>query len=469
MPLAAAISDGDEMAAGFAAIRAELDVPGAFAPAVLAAAQRRPPRDELPHRDATDLALVTLDPPGAKDLDQALCLERRGAGYRVWYAIADVPAFAVPGGAVDSESHRRGVTYYCPDGKVPLHPTVLSEDRASLLAGQVRPAFLWRIDLDSDGSVVAAEVQRAMVRSRGQFDYPGVQGELDAGAGEEVMALLERVGRLRQDQEAARGGVSLNLPRQAVLADAGGYRLEFEPSAPVEGWNAQISLLTGMCAAQIMLDAGVGLLRVMPPPGEQDIARVRAVARSLGLTWPAALTYPGFIRNLDPADPRTPAMLTAATSLMRGAGYAQIAPDMPVLEHSAVAAPYAHVTAPLRRLVDRYGLAAAAAICADAPVPDWVLAGLPELPAIMSVSDRRANALQRANVDLVEAGVLAGREGERFAAVGLSRRGRRSQVHVSGPAVVASCDGDVPLGAEVLVRLDRADVEARTVEFSLVG
>ena len=97
MPLAAAISDGDEMAAGFAAIRAELDVPGAFAPAVLAAAQRRPPRDELPHRDATDLALVTLDPPGAKDLDQALCLERRGAGYRVWYAIADVPAFAVPG------------------------------------------------------------------------------------------------------------------------------------------------------------------------------------------------------------------------------------------------------------------------------------------------------------------------------------------------------------------------------------
>ena len=223
-----------------------------------------------------------------------------------------------------------------------------------------------------------------------------------------------------------------------------------------------------MCAAQIMLDAGVGLLRVMPPPGEQDIARC---ARWRG-RWPdlaGGPDLPGFIRNLDPADPRTPAMLTAATSLMRGAGYAQIAPDMPVLEHSAVAAPYAHVTAPLRRLVDRYGLAAAAAICADAPVPDWVLAGLPELPAIMSVSDRRANALQRANVDLVEAGVLAGREGERFAAVGLSRRGRRSQVHVSGPAVVASCDGDVPLGAEVLVRLDRADVEARTVEFSLVG
>ncbi|MFM2437729.1 MAG: hypothetical protein RLZ55_540 [Actinomycetota bacterium] len=469
MPLAAAVSDGDEMAAGFAAIRAQLGVPAAFDRGVLAAAERWPTPTDLPRRDATELPLVTLDPPGARDLDQALFLERRGAGYRVWYAIADVPAFATPGGAVDLEAHRRGVTYYCPDGKVPLHPTLLSEDRASLLADQVRPAYLWCLDLDSDGSVIAARVERAMVRSRGQYDYPGVQGELEAGGADDVMTLLEQIGRLRQDQEAARGGVSLNLPKQAVVGDAGGYRLEFLPAAPVEGWNAQISLLTGICAAQIMLGAGVGLLRVMPPPAEGDVSRVRAVARSLRLSWPVTMTYPEFIRSLPPEDQRTPAMLTAATSLMRGAGYAQIEPEMAVAEHSAVAAPYAHVTAPLRRLVDRYGLAASAAICADEPVPEWVRAGLAELPALMSASDRRANALERANVDLVEAGVLAGREGEHFAAVGLSKRGRRSVVHVSGPAVIAACHEDVPLGAEVTVRLDRADVEARAVDFSLVG
>src|ERR1700742_3880951 len=80
----------------------------------------------LPDLDNTDVPFVTIDPAGSLDLDQALYLERAGDGYRVRYAIADVPSFVAPGGALDAETRRRGQTIYPPDGPIPLHPLVLS-------------------------------------------------------------------------------------------------------------------------------------------------------------------------------------------------------------------------------------------------------------------------------------------------------------------------------------------------------
>jgi exoribonuclease R len=469
VPLSANVSDGDLMLAGFLRIRDELGLPEEFPREVLVEAAAAADNAALPTADRTDLPLVTLDPAGARDLDQALHLERRGTGYRVWYAIADVPTYARPGGSIDAEALRRGVTYYCPDRRIPLHPPELSEGTASLLPRAERSAYLWRMDLDSDAELLDADVSRARVRSRGQYDYAAVQGELEAARADDVMELLREIGTLRQEAETARGGVSLSLPRQTVVTEPGGYRLESEAPAQIEGWNAQVSLLTGMCAARMMLDAGVGVLRVMPPPSEGDVGRVRAVARALHLPWSKDTSYPEFIRSLDPLDRRTVPMMMACTALMRGADYAVVAPDMPLTTHSAVAAPYAHVTAPLRRLVDRYGLATSAAICAGAEVPPWVSAGIAEVPAVMKSSAGRARTLERANVDLVEAGVLAGREGECFQAVALERRGGGTMVQVAEPAVTAMCHGEVQLGAAVVVRLDRADVEARTVEFSLIG
>lgn len=457
------------MTAGFAEIRAELGLPDTFPDHVLVEARDATTRSASPQLDMTHVPLVTLDPPGAKDLDQALHIERREGGYTVWYAIADVPTFAKPGGAVDEEARRRGVTFYSPDRKVPLHPPVLSEDRASLLAGVDRPAFLWRLDLDGDGDIVDADIRHARVRSRGQYDYHSVQQQISRDQADDVMVLLAEVGRLRQQLEAMRGGVSLALPRQVVVSDPGGYRLVSETPDPVEGYNAQISLMTGMAAAQIMLDAGIGILRVMPPPSEQDEARVRSVATTLGLTWSKEQSYPEFVRGLDPEALTTTPMLLACTTLMRGAGYQVIDEHMTLTTHSAVASPYAHVTAPLRRLVDRYGLTICAAVCADEAVPGWVQDTMAELPELMSAAGRKARNLERANIDLVEAGVLAGHEGEHFDAVGINSRQGSGVVHVVGPAVIAECDGDVPLGERVTVELRKADPSTRQVRFSRVA
>ena len=99
-------------------VREELGVAGDFAPEVRAEADRAARAPNMPDLDRTDLPLLTVDPAGSRDLDQAMAIERRPGGYRVHYAIADVAAFVAPGGALDAEAHRRGVTIYAPDRNV---------------------------------------------------------------------------------------------------------------------------------------------------------------------------------------------------------------------------------------------------------------------------------------------------------------------------------------------------------------
>src|SRR6476661_3602134 len=99
----------------FGALRTELSVPGDFASDVLADARSAARRADLPGADATDIPLVTVDPPGSIDLDQALHIDRDGAGYAVHYAIADVAAFVRPDSALDLDARRRGQTFYFPD------------------------------------------------------------------------------------------------------------------------------------------------------------------------------------------------------------------------------------------------------------------------------------------------------------------------------------------------------------------
>ncbi|GII31368.1 RNB domain-containing ribonuclease [Planotetraspora mira] len=464
-------SDGDDLAAGLARIRREFDLPETFPPAVLDEAEWAARTLAAPGEDRTDLPFVTIDPPGSMDLDQALCIEKRQGGYRVWYAIADVAAFVHPGGAIDLEARTRGETVYLPDTRVPLHPTVLSEAAASLLPGQTRPAVLWCVDLDSTGEMVGVDLRRAMVRSRERLDYATVQATVDTGRAEGTLKLLSEVGPLRLALERARGGVSLPTPEQEVVHDGDGYALEFRATLACEAWNAQISLLTGMSAAQLMLDAGVGVLRVLPAPSPRDISKARRVAAALGVPWPEDASYGDVVHDLDPKIPGHAAFLRESTILLRGAAYAAFdGSPPPIAAHAAVAAPYAHVTAPLRRLVDRYATEVCVAVAAGEPVPERVQEALAVLPEQMSVAGRRANGVERACVDLVEAAVLRRRLGESFDAVVIDvDEGRPGgQVQVTDPAVVARCDGDdLPLGERVRVRLTRADPATREVRFAL--
>ena len=456
-----------ELAEALAALRESLDAPTEFPAEVLAEAEAE--RASEPDLDLRDVPFATLDPAGSRDLDQAFHLERAGTGYTVRYAIADVPGFVTPGGAVDREARRRGQTLYAADGRIPLHPPVLSEDRASLLADVDRPALVWTFSLDAEGAVADFRLERALIRSRAQLDYVTTQASLDRGE-EGPATLLPEIGALRIEQERRRGGASLNLPDEEVVrAPDGAYGIERASPLPVEEWNAQLSLMTGMAAASLMIDAGVGILRTMPRPDDDAFETFRHQTEALGRPWTSG-DYGEYLRGLDRTDPLTLPVLQAAASLFRGAGYVTFDGEAPAdAIQAAIAAPYAHATAPLRRLVDRWVLAICLAVSSGLEVPSWVRESLDELPALMQESGQRASRLNSATINCVEAALLTPLVGTEVEATVIELRRERASVQIADPAVTATSPlppGATP-GDTVRLRVIRADIGSGEVEFAV--
>lgn len=461
-----------ELSAALGALRERFDLPGAFPAEVQAAAERA--AREVPVWASAELAdlrgipFLTIDPEGSTDLDQAVHLERTADGGGILhYAIADVPAFVPMGGAVDAEARRRGQTVYAPDGRIPLHPAVLSEDAASLLPDRDRRAFVWRFELDAGARPTAVTLARGVIRSRAQWSYVDAQAALGRGDAPETIQHLVWFGDERARRESERGGASLNLPEIRVVATPEGYDLQTDEGVPLEDANAQVSLLTGMAAAEIMLAGKVGILRTMPPASEEDVAAFRAQTVGLGVPWHPDVPYGDYLRDL----PRTPvgrAIREQAAGLFRGAGYTVLdgeAPDL--VTQAAIAAPYAHTTAPLRRLVDRWSLLVCHALANGEEVPTEVRGSLTELPEAMERSSRVASQVDAAAIEHVAAAVLRGREGEVFDAVVLRHRENGGRVALTVPPLETTVAGvDAEPGATIRVRLVAADVASGTVEFA---
>ncbi|RUL94151.1 RNB domain-containing ribonuclease [Verrucosispora sp. FIM060022] len=462
----------------FGALRRELGLPDDYPQEARREADEAAAAPPRPAVDRTDIPLVTVDPPGSRDLDQAMHLSRRaGGGFRVRYAIADVAAHVRPGGALEEETWQRGQTVYLPDGNVPLHPHSLGEGAASLLPDVDRAAVLWTIDLDADGATTAVRLERALVRSRAQLDYPTVQVDADAGRLPEPIALLPEIGALLTARGLRRGAINLPIPEQDVQADGDGWRLVLRAPVPMEEHNAQISLLTGMAAADLMLAGGIGLLRTMPAPKPEAVQRLRAAAAPLGVHWPDEVSVGELLLGLDPGQPRDAAFVDQAAELMRSAAYTAFDGELPEQStHGGVAAAYAHVTAPLRRLADRYATEVCLALHDGRAVPDWARAALPRLPAAMAATDRVASTASRGAIDLAEAVLLQHRVGQTFDAAVLdvtapsNGRGNRppgGTVALDDPPVRARCLGELTLGTRVRVRLVTADPATRSVAFEL--
>ncbi|WP_309080090.1 RNB domain-containing ribonuclease [Zhihengliuella sp.] len=460
------------LADALADIVSGLEPPAEFAADVLAEAEGAAAAVVLPDLDLTSVEFVTIDPPTSTDLDQAVHIERDGDGFTVRYAIADVPAFIRPGGALDAATRERGQTVYLPHRRVGLHPEAIAEDAGSLLPNRERGAYVWTFALDAAGAVVRTGLDRATVRSRAKLDYEGVQAALDAGEedlpGGDTLPLLREIGPLRGALERQRGGASLRIPEQEIEVDASGrYVLVQRGGLPVEDWNAQISLMTGMEAARIMLEGRVGVLRTMPAPDDRRVQEFRRQAEALGHPWPEGQPYGEFLASLDVSDAEALALMHAATILFRGADYTAFDGDVPDdAVQAAIAAPYAHTTAPLRRLVDRFVLQTCWDLVHGEPVPESVRTALPELPELMRASGRRASAAERQAVDAVEAALLAERIGDEFDAIVIDDEGT---VQIVDPAIMAKADGEASPGDRVRVRAAEADIAERRVRFEITG
>ena len=454
----------------FQALRVELKVSAEFSPDALAEAESASSSPILPDADNTNLALVTLDPPGSTDLDQAVHIAKRDSGYLVSYAIVDVAAFVKPGGALDAECWERGTTLYSPDMRTLLHPEVLSEGAASLLPDQVRPALLWQISLDARGEVTGHTLTRTKVTSIGKLNYPEVQANIDAGKPHESIVFLEEVGELRLALADERHSINLDLPEQEVEQGPDGHwTIVYREQTPCEKWNAEISFLTGMVAAKMMVDGGIGILRTLPPAPPEALADLKKTAVSLGISWPDGADPSEVMASLDRTSYTNVAFIEQAAHLLRGAGYKDFIGKPPKEPgHAGIAALYAHVTAPLRRLVDRYANEVCVSLAAGVDVPDWAKSALPKLPEAMASANGRESQLEHAVIDTVEAMLLKDRVGQSFETVVVGPGKETVTIVLDEPAVRAkAAGGDPNLGDRVKAVLTKADPTGHRVEFAL--
>ncbi len=495
----------------FRTIAEEFELPEHFPEDVHAEALHATDRYADQRRDLLDVPFVTIDPAGSMDLDQAVNIQDAPGGsgggadpaggaarWRVRYAIADVAAFVDPAGALMAESLQRGQTMYLPDEPTRLHPAELSEGSASLLPDQTRPAVVWDILLHADGEVAECTVYRALIRSVKRFDYTEVEADMKRGTLHPAIAQLPEVGRARQSSDLRRKAINLRLPSISVErteSDDGTerYVLDIDERLEMNDFNSELSLLAGMCAGEMMVRAGVGILRTLPPAGDKEIAAFDNGARALGFDR-SGRSIGELLADIDASTPRGMALMRDAQTLLRGAGYQHFglvngnaeadaepagadgagsagsageAADAEPSIHAGIGGHYAHVTAPLRRLVDRFATEVCLAIANSQPIPEWVTANVDQVLSTMKSSGQTASAVDRACLNLTEAVVLQPWVGQNFNATVLHSDGAdKAKILVEQPPILTTCVGGPDEASTVKVTLVIAEPAARKVRFA---
>jgi exoribonuclease R len=448
---------------GLDAIKREFQVPGSFPEPVMVAAKKASERTPSAHTDRTDKPFVTLDPASSTDLDQAFFIEKSGADLLLHYAIADVAWFVDDGDVIDAEAWKRGTTQYLPDGKSGLYPPILSEACASLLPNGPRPAVIFTVRIAPDGAVRLDAVERAIIQSRAKLAYDSVQDE-------DLPADFAEFAARMAAAESRRGAARVDPPEQEVSASGNGhFTLSFRPRLVSESRNAALSLATNIAVADALYAHKTGLFRVMAAPDEHAVQRLRMTAKALGLHWPDKATLPQFERTLDKGNAKVAAFMLAIRRAGKGASYEPYKPGITPW-HSAVGATYAHTTAPLRRLADRYVVRAALALANGQNIPIAVTDAFAKLPEVMARADHLGGQIERSVIDLAEAIMLSGSEGTIYTAVVTDNDERGSRIQLEDFPIVArvQASGFGP-GDAVRVRLALADVEKRKIFFEAIA
>jgi ribonuclease R len=174
--------------------------------------------------DLLELAAITIDPPTARDFDDAVSVEPDGDGVRAWVHIADVASYVKPGGALDGEAGRRTCSVYVPGSVEPMLPLELSAGACSLRPGEVRRVVSIEVRIGADGKPGPPHVHRALIRSRARLTYDEAQDVLAGRSHHPQGDLLARADALARDLRArrhARGAFALASRELSFEVDDG--------------------------------------------------------------------------------------------------------------------------------------------------------------------------------------------------------------------------------------------------------
>ncbi len=429
-----------------------------FPPEVVEEAEAAVPVDLRDREDLRDLPLITIDPPDARDHDDAVCAfadddPQNPDGHVVWVSIADVAHYVRPGSALDAEARERGNSTYFPDRVSPMLPEELSADLCSLVEGQDRPCMAVRMVLDRDGNKVGHRFTRGLMRSPASLDYASVQGAVDGednGIAPEIVTDVLRP--LYAAHSAAhkarerRQPLDLDLPeRQIRLADDGSVgSIDHRDRMDAHRLIEEFMILANVAAAETLEARNARLVyRVHEEPNPEKLDALRETVESIGLTLARGqVLKTRHLNHLLKAAYGTDAAETVAMSVLRSQTQAYYAPQN--MGHFGLSLPrYAHFTSPIRRYADlivHRALISALGL-GDDGLSRQEIAALPATAEHISQTERRSMEAERDTVDRYVASFMADREGGEFEGMiaGVSRAGLFVRLDETG------ADGLIPI------------------------
>jgi ribonuclease R len=485
-------------------------IPHVFSPAALKEAEAAPPiRLAPPREDWRALPLVTIDPPDAKDHDDAVHAERdpdpqNPGGFVVTVAIADVAHYVRPGAPLDRGAAERGNSVYFPDRVVPMLPERISNDLCSLRAHEDRPALAARMVLGADGRKRAHAFHRIMMRSTATLSYEQAQAAIDGRPDETTKPLLEGVLKPLYAAHSAikiergrRDPLDLDLPERKLVLDREGRLEDVRWPERLEAHRLieEFMILANVAAAETLEAAHSPLIyRAHDAPSVEKLEDLIEFLRTIGV-------------KLAKGERMRPSHFNTVLSRVRGHAVEALVNEV-VLRAQAQAEyshenyghfglnlrRYAHFTSPIRRYADLIVHRALIRALNLGPggLSDMRAGELAQIAEHISAAERRAMAAERETVDRVIAAHLADRVGAIFAGriAGVTRAGlfvKLSETGADGFVPVATLGDDYfrfeeatraligtrtketfQLGAAVNVRLVEAAPFAGALRFEIV-
>ena len=286
-----------ERAISLVAIHAH-GIPSVFSPQALAEAEAARPASLAGREDWRELPLVTIDPPDAKDHDDAVFAvpdedpKNRG-GFVLTVAIADVAHYVRPRSSLDHEAIERGNSVYFPDRVVPMLPERISNDLCSLRPQEDRPALAVRMTIGADGRKRSHSFHRVMIRSAAKLHYAQAQAALDGRTDALTAPLMERVLKpLYAAYQAlakardARQPLALDIPERKLILKPDGTldRVIVPDRIETQRLIEEFMILANVAAAETCEERRVPLLyRVHDAPTPEKLNALREFLATLNL------------------------------------------------------------------------------------------------------------------------------------------------------------------------------------------
>lgn len=417
-------------------------IPTEFPKAVIEQAEAAKPIDPRGRTDLRAIPLVTIDPPDARDHDDAVWAgadddAANPGGHIVLVAIADVAHYVTPGSALDKEAIKRGNSAYFPDRVVPMLPEELSADLCSLKEGVDRPCLAVRMIFDKHGRKKNHVFLRAVMRSAARLTYAQAQAAFDGNPYEGMSGIVKKTLADLWDAYKSltvarnlRDPLDLDLPERRVVLGADGkvasiaYRERLESMKLIE----EFMVLANVAAAEALEKARTPLIyRVHDTPSKEKLFAFSDFLRTLNISFAKGqVVQPGTFNRILSASKGKPHEAVMNDVVLRS--QAQAIYDPANIGHFGLnLAKYAHFTSPIRRYADLivHRALIKAFDLGEGGLTDREMATLGSVAEHITMTERRAMAAERDSTDRYVAAFMEERVGETFDArvTGVTRFG----------------------------------------------